>query len=84
MVTSTFDFPVDAAKERYPSVWALIEPYMGRWCNKAKLMLVGDYSDENSKIKNTKFIGDEAAVAYLCMEYIEAVAYHEPSWETRV
>ena len=54
---------------------ALIEPYLGCWCN-VKLVLVGDYSDENSKIIKIKFIGDEAAVAYLCMECINAVAYH--------
>ena len=35
-------------------------------------MLMGDYSDEKSKTKNTTFIGDDAAVAYLSMEYIDA------------
>ena len=72
------DFRVDLAKERYPSMWALIKPYMGRWC-KATLMLVGDYSDEYDKIPipKTRYIGEQAAVAYLCMEYITAVAYAE-------
>ena len=36
-------------------------------------MLVGDYSDEYDRIPKTKYIGDEAAVAYLCLEYIMAV-----------
>ena len=72
------DFRVDLAKERYPSMWALIKPYMGRWC-KATLMLVGDYSDEYDKIPipKTRYIGEQAAVAYRCMEYITAVAYAE-------
>ena len=50
--------------------------YLGRWCN-AKLMLMGDYSEEKSKTKNTTFIGDDAAVAYLSMEYIDAVLHSE-------
>ena len=43
------------------------------------LMLVGecDYSDENSNIKKTRFVVDEAVVAYLSMQYIEVILHHE-------
>ena len=44
------------------------------------------YSDEYDKIPipKTRYIGEQAAVAYLCMEYITAVAYAEAdpmAWE---